>query len=356
DDHEGDLGACGEQGAQRHRRGERDRPHEHPVWPDPERGAPGADREMAQQHADGEVPAHQDDVLRGQRRAVLHQPDRDEQQGDQQIAHQGTQGTEHRSRVLTTARAPRGRACGCEGRHARAPTAPARCLDERTGRARAAAANYHGGHARELRSDPRQLRAARPARRHRRSRPPRRPPARGPACAERQRAPPRPRAAAEAAAGLNRYPDREALALRADLGAHLAAEAGIPAPEPHAVWAANGSNEIMHQLLLAYGGPGRTALGFTPHYSMYPEYARDPLTGWVTAERGPAPDFALSAEAVTAAIAEHCPSIVVLTSPNTPTCTALDLEVVDAAAAALAPTRGLLVVDEAYAEFRRDGV
>src|SRR5699024_262849 len=80
------------------------------------------------------------------------------------------------------------------------------------------------------------------------------------------------RAAAEAAAGLNRYPDREALALRADLGAHLAAEAGIPAPEPHAVWAANGSNEIMHQLLLAYGGPGRTALGFTPHYSMYPEY------------------------------------------------------------------------------------
>src|SRR5699024_10045411 len=133
-------------------------------------------------------------------------------------------------------------------------------------------------------------------------------------------------------------------------------EAGIPAPEPHAVWAANGSNEIMHQLLLAYGGPGRTALGFTPHYSMYPEYARDTYTEWVTAERGPAPDFALTAEAVTAAIAEHSPSIVVLTSPNNPTGTALDLEVVDAAAAALAPTRGLLVVDEAYAEFRRDGV
>ncbi len=164
------------------------------------------------------------------------------------------------------------------------------------------------------------------------------------------------RAAAEAAAGLNRYPDREALALRADLGAHLAAESGIPAPEAHAVWAANGSNEIMHQLLLAYGGPGRTALGFTPHYSMYPEYARDTYTEWVTAERGPAPDFALTAEAVTAAIAAHRPSIVVLTSPNNPTGTALDLEVVDAAAAALAPTRGLLVVDEAYAEFRRDGV
>src|SRR5699024_4621424 len=83
--------------------------------------------------------------------------------------------------------------------------------------------------------------------------------------------------------------------------------------------AAAGANAIMHQLLLAYGGPGRTALGFTPHYSMYPEYARDTYTEWVTAERGPAPDFALTAEAVTAAIAEHSPSIVVLTSPNNPT-------------------------------------
>lgn len=164
------------------------------------------------------------------------------------------------------------------------------------------------------------------------------------------------RAAAEAAVGLNRYPDREALALRTELGSYLAAESGIPAPDAHAVWAANGSNEIMHQLLLAYGGPGRTALGFTPHYSMYPEYARDTYTAWVTAERGPAPDFALTAEAVTAAIAAHRPSIVVLTSPNNPTGTALALDVVEAAATALTETRGLLVVDEAYGEFRRDGV
>nr|WP_158239485.1 histidinol-phosphate transaminase [Brachybacterium sp. UMB0905] len=164
------------------------------------------------------------------------------------------------------------------------------------------------------------------------------------------------RAAAEAATTLNRYPDREALDLRADLGEYLAAESHIPAPPPEQVWAANGSNEVMHQLLLAYGGPGRTALGFTPHYSMYPEYARDTYTAWVTAERGPAPDFTLDAAAVTAAIAEHDPGVVVLTSPNNPTGTALDLEVVRAAAQALAPRRGLLVVDEAYGEFRRDGV
>lgn len=164
------------------------------------------------------------------------------------------------------------------------------------------------------------------------------------------------RAASEAALGLNRYPDREALGLRADLGAYLAVESGISAPAPEAVWAANGSNEIMHQLLLAYGGPGRTALGFTPHYSMYPEYARDTYTDWVTAERGPAPEFELTGDVVTAAITAHRPSIVVLTSPNNPTGTALALDVVAAAATALAETRGLLVVDEAYGEFRRDGV
>lgn len=164
------------------------------------------------------------------------------------------------------------------------------------------------------------------------------------------------RAAADAAVGLNRYPDREALDLRTDLGEYLAAESGIAAPPLESVWAANGSNEIMHQLLLAFGGPGRTALGFTPHYSMYPEYARDTYTRWVTAERGPEPEFALTAEAVTAAIAAHEPNIVVLTSPNNPTGTALTLDVVEAAAAALAPSRGLLVVDEAYGEFRRDGV
>ncbi|MFC0672913.1 histidinol-phosphate transaminase [Brachybacterium hainanense] len=160
----------------------------------------------------------------------------------------------------------------------------------------------------------------------------------------------------EAASCLNRYPDREFEALRADLGAYLAEESGIPAPAASQVWVANGSNEVMHQLLLAFGGPNRTALGFAPHYSMYPEYARDTFTRWVAADRGPAPEFALGTEQVLSAIAEHSPDVVVLTSPNNPTGTALDLEIVRAAAKALAPRRGLLVVDEAYGEFRRDGV
>ncbi|WP_152351939.1 histidinol-phosphate transaminase [Brachybacterium subflavum] len=160
----------------------------------------------------------------------------------------------------------------------------------------------------------------------------------------------------EASGGLNRYPDREFTALRADLADYLAAESGIPAPAIEEVWAANGSNEVMHQLMLAFGGPGRTALGFTPHYSMYPEYARDSFTRWVVAARGPAPDFALDADDVREAISAHRPHIVVLTSPNNPTGTALDPEVVRAAAEALQPSSGMLVVDEAYGEFRRDGV
>ena len=163
-------------------------------------------------------------------------------------------------------------------------------------------------------------------------------------------------AVVEAAAGLNRYPDREARALRADLAQYLAEESHIPLLPPEQVWAANGSNEVMHQLLLAYGGPGRTVLGFTPHYSMYPEYARDTYTRWVAADRGPAPDFALRTQTVLTAIEAHKPDMVLLTSPNNPTGTALDLEVAEAAAQALAESGGLLVIDEAYAEFRRDGV
>jgi len=164
------------------------------------------------------------------------------------------------------------------------------------------------------------------------------------------------RAVRSASADLNRYPDREFLDLRKDLAAFLADESAIDEPRAEQVWAANGSNEIMLQLFQAYGGPGRSALSFTPHYSMYPEYARDTFTAWVTAERGPAPEFALDADAVTAAIARHRPAIVLLTSPNNPTGTALELDVVRAAARAQAEHRGLLVVDEAYGEFRRDGV
>src|SRR3954469_3517776 len=85
-------------------------------------------------------------------------------------------------------------------------------------------------------------------------------------------------AAAQAAATLNRYPDREFVELRTALAAYLSRDAPV---DVDMVWAANGSNEVMLQLLQAFGGPGRTALSFAPTYSMYPEYARDTHTEWV---------------------------------------------------------------------------
>ncbi len=155
--------------------------------------------------------------------------------------------------------------------------------------------------------------------------------------------------AAEVAAGLNRYPDRDAVALRADLASYLSAEAGTPVA-PNQVWAANGSNEVMVQLLQAFAGPGRTVMGFAPTYSMYPEYARDTFSDWVTGVRGKR--FTLHPADAEAQVAEHRPDVVLLASPNNPTGTSLDLDVVDAV---LGATAGMLVVDEAYAEFRRSG-
>jgi histidinol-phosphate aminotransferase len=158
------------------------------------------------------------------------------------------------------------------------------------------------------------------------------------------------KAVAEAVSGLNRYPDREALGLRGDLAGYLAAESGVTLT-PEQVWAANGSNEVMVQILQAFGGPGRTALSFAPTYSMYPEYARNTSTRWVTAPRRE--DFSIDADDALAAVAEHQPSVIFIPSPNNPTGTAVSLDLVRALHDA---STAVVVVDEAYAEFRRAGV
>jgi histidinol-phosphate aminotransferase len=162
-------------------------------------------------------------------------------------------------------------------------------------------------------------------------------------------------AVADAARGLNRYPDRDFEALRADLAAYLAAESGVGLATDQ-LWAANGSNEIMLHVLQAFGGPGRTALSFAPTYSMYPEYARDTSTVWVTGRREE--DFSLDPDVARTAIEEHAPSVVLLASPNNPTGTALPASTVLAVldAAAEVPGGCVVVVDEAYGEFRRRGV
>lgn len=153
-------------------------------------------------------------------------------------------------------------------------------------------------------------------------------------------------AVATAAGGLNRYPDREAEALRRDLAGYLGH--GLSATQ---VWAANGSNEVMLQLLQAYGGPGRTAMSFAPTYSVYSHFARSTGTRWVCHPRRP--DFGIDTDAALDHVSAERPDVVVLASPNNPTGGALALDTV-AAVADHAP--GLVIVDEAYAEFRRLGV
>lgn len=159
---------------------------------------------------------------------------------------------------------------------------------------------------------------------------------------------------AEATRTLNRYPDREFTALREALAAYLNGDGGQGLTPAH-VWAANGSNEVMLHLLQAFGGPGRTALSFAPTYSMYPEYARDTNTAWVAGHRES--DFSLDIEKAVALVAEVQPTVVLLPSPNNPTGTALPPAAVRALcdAAAANPLPGVVVVDEAYAEFRRAG-
>ncbi|MBF6071216.1 histidinol-phosphate transaminase [Nocardia farcinica] len=147
------------------------------------------------------------------------------------------------------------------------------------------------------------------------------------------------------AAELHRYPDRDAVALRADLAAYLTRQTGIGVDTAN-VWAANGSNEILQQLLQAFGGPGRRALGFVPSYSMHPIISEGIDTEWVEARRNA--DFSLDIDHAVATIAERRPDVVFVTSPNNPTGHSIpgaDLaRILDAAP-------GIVVVDEAYAEF-----
>jgi len=158
------------------------------------------------------------------------------------------------------------------------------------------------------------------------------------------------RAVQLAATTLNRYPDREFVELRTALAGYLNGDGGQGLTADQ-VWAANGSNEVMLQLLQAFGGPGRVALGFAPTYSMYPEYARDTVTEWLVGHREH--DFTLDLDHARELVAERRPSVVLLPSPNNPTGTALPPEAVTALCEAAGD--GLVVVDEAYGEFRRAG-
>ena len=153
------------------------------------------------------------------------------------------------------------------------------------------------------------------------------------------------RSVQDAAADLHRYPDRDAVALRTDLARYLTAQTGTPLGVEN-LWAANGSNEILQQLLQAFGGPGRSAIGFVPSYSMHPLISDGTRTEWLSAPR--ADDFSLDVDAAVAAITERQPDVVFVTSPNNPSGQSIPLPDLRRL---LDVTPGILIVDEAYGEF-----
>lgn len=144
---------------------------------------------------------------------------------------------------------------------------------------------------------------------------------------------------------INRYPDREADELRVSL-AEYASETSPVGFDGSWIWAANGSNEVLQHVLQAFGGPGRSVLGFPPTYSMHPIIAEATGTTWVRGERNP--DYTLDAPSVVADIERVKPDLVFFCAPNNPTGTPVPLEVIEAAYDA---TSGIVLVDEAYVEF-----
>jgi histidinol-phosphate aminotransferase len=154
-------------------------------------------------------------------------------------------------------------------------------------------------------------------------------------------------ASVDAVAGeLHRYPDRDAVALRTDLAAYLTAQTGTELSVEN-LWAANGSNEILQQLLQAFGGPGRSAIGFVPSYSMHPIISDGTQTAWLVANR--ADDFSLDIDVAVASVKDLNPDIVFVASPNNPSGQSVPLDQLRHLLDAM--STGMLILDEAYGEF-----
>ena len=150
---------------------------------------------------------------------------------------------------------------------------------------------------------------------------------------------------AKVASELNRYPDRDATELRGALAEYVTEQTGVAVTADN-LWAANGSNETLQQLLQAFGGPGRRVLGFQPSYSMHPILAAGTQTEFIDCPRGA--DFRIDIDAALAAIGEHQPEIIFITTPNNPTG---DVTSIESLRLLLDAAPGIVIVDEAYAEF-----
>jgi len=156
------------------------------------------------------------------------------------------------------------------------------------------------------------------------------------------------RAIGEVGGALNRYPDRDAVELRRALARYINQLSDTTFSENN-IWAANGSNEIIQSIFLAFGGASRSAMGFEPSYSMHPNIARATGTRWYAVGRGE--NFVIDCELAQAEIASKRPTLVFLTTPNNPTGTITSISDIARLAQSCAQVNALLIVDEAYQEF-----
>ena len=156
-------------------------------------------------------------------------------------------------------------------------------------------------------------------------------------------------AVATVSSDLNRYPDRDATVLRTKLAEYINELSGTKISTDN-VWVANGSNEIIQSIFLAFAqGP---VLGFTPSYSMHPLIAKVTGAQWIDGKRNA--DFSLDTSAAIVEIEKHKPALTFITTPNNPTGGAVTIDEIALLADACKVVGGLLVVDEAYAEFSQE--
>lgn len=155
-------------------------------------------------------------------------------------------------------------------------------------------------------------------------------------------------AIANSAKDFNRYPDRDAIELRTELANYLNSTTGRNLGADQ-IWAANGSNEIIQTLFLAFAGAGVNSLGFTPSYSMHENIARSTGTNWIVGER--LSDFSIDISSALNQISKQKPKLVFITTPNNPTGTSTEISDIRKIIEATAQVGGLTIIDEAYAEF-----
>jgi len=144
---------------------------------------------------------------------------------------------------------------------------------------------------------------------------------------------------------LNRYPDRDAVQLREMLADYINKSCGTNFNMEN-IWAANGSNEILQSIALAFNG---SAMGFEPSYSMHPLISKSVGKNWISVPR--AADFSFNSDLAVQAIKQHRPGLVFLTTPNNPTGDSISFEDIAVVTKTALQTHSVVVVDEAYAEF-----